>query len=248
MPPHEDPLANNMAEKNKVNRQEHQTIKTEQRDIDNRQNVNHKQNIKNTQNTQGQNTELTTFVNNIRDSFLPRLDGIGRLILNSALNLNNGGEARLTAPQRQIIQQAINLQAPALLTQVPQFGIPSLLEKLREDGISDRHITAFNKLTEIIEKKGGISTADIVNDPELRWLRNTNDLGVIGFVFKKVVDRIMDTTKEIINDRRASIQGLGNLALEIANKMINGGESWSHKEGLQITSDYILGRWTIGFG
>ena len=121
----------------------------------------------------------------------------------------------------------------------------------QEQNIDDpevaKYMTAFDKLVNVIDTKGKITSQDIESDPVLKEALSTQDgIEVIRFLFQKTNDHIMSETQKLVNDPRKKVQEIAKLALEIAEKMINCGELWSGVQQLILQSDFMRGLRQLG--
>lgn len=122
----------------------------------------------------------------------------------------------------------------------------STQEQTINDPEARKYMLAFDKLISLIESKGKITSQDIENDPLLKEaLSNQTGIDAIRFLFKETNDFIMDETKKLVNDPRRKVQDIAKIALEIAEKMVNG-ELWSSVQNLILQSDLMRGLRHLG--
>ena len=245
IPPHNDRAANLMAVTN--TRKEKKTEVTAEKD-QKASDQHETQKAQIAQSTQKQaEPPAPSFITNLNNVFNSIVLETGiKSFLTEVLNLNRDGLIKITTGLGRIEKAATE---PALrpkfafLSQVSQFGIQTFMDKLKKDyGIDDKFINAFDKLTKIIQAKGKISQEDIANDPDLVWLaKDEKNMKIIRFLFQKTVDHIMSVAKELIKAPQKHAQKIAEVALAIADKMINGGEIMSHKIDIQVASKNITG-------
>ena len=116
-----------------------------------------------------------------------------------------------------------------------------------DDPEARKYMVAFDRLVGLIEYKGKITPQDIENDSILKeTLSNQTGIEAIRFLFQKTNDHIMAETKKLVNDPRKKVQEIADIALKIAEKMINCGELWSNVQQLIFESDLMKGLRQLG--
>ena len=116
-----------------------------------------------------------------------------------------------------------------------------------DDPAVTKYMIAFDRLVGLIGNKGKITPQDIENDSILKEaLSDQTGVEAMKFLFQRTNDHIMSETKKLVNDPRKKVQAIAKKALEIAEKMINCGEIWSHVQKLILESDLMRGLRQLG--